>query len=216
MKIRMAIPALAALLITSAAWAQSGGAKGDPPVPKAGVINVQVAIQNTAEGKQASAELQSQFAPRSTELDNLSKQIQDIQTRLRTGATTLSDEEKGRLTREGETLTRQLNRKQQEFQDDANEAQREVVDRIGRKMIDVLDKYAKEQGYVIVFDTSSQTTPVIYAANQIDVTQEIIRLYDQTYPVKGGAPAKAAAGGTRPAPKPSTPQPGQTPPKPQK
>lgn len=214
MKIRMAIPALAALLFAAAAGAQSGGAKADPAAPKAGVINVQVAIQNTAEGKQASAELQSQFAPRSTELDNLSKQIQDIQTRLRTGATTLSDEEKARLTREGETMTRQLNRKQQEFQDDANEAQREVVDRIGRKMIDVLDKYAKEQGYVIVFDTSSQTTPVIYAANQIDVTQEIIRLYDQTYPVKGGTTKPAA--GTRAPAKPAPAQPGQAQPKPQK
>ena len=214
MKIRIAIPALAALLMTSAAtWAQSGAKAADPASPKSGVINVQVAIQSTAEGKQASAELQSQFAPRSTELDNMSKQIQDIQTRLRTGQTTLSDEEKARLTREGENLTRNLNRKQQEFQDDANEAQREVVDRIGRKMIDVLDKYAKEQGYVIVFDTSSQTTPVIYAANQIDLTQEIIRLYDQTYPVKGGSASKPAS---RPAPaKPAPAQPGQAAPKPQ-
>jgi outer membrane protein len=213
MKIRLAIPALAALLMAGATWAQSGGAKpADPAATKVGVINVQVAIQNTAEGKQASAELQSQFAPRSTELDNMSKQIQDLQTRLRTGQTTLSDEEKARLTREGEVLTRNLNRKQQEFQDDANEAQREVVDRIGRKMIDVLDKYSKENGYVIIFDTSAQTTPVIYAANQIDVTQEIIRLYDQTYPVKGGAGAKPAA--QRPAP--AKPTPGQTaPPKPQ-
>jgi outer membrane protein len=213
MKIRMATPALAALLMATGAWAQSGSAKtADPAAAKIGVINVQVAIQNTAEGKQASAELQSQFAPRSTELDNMSKQIQDLQTRLRTGQTTLSDEEKTRLTREGEVLTRNLNRKQQEFQDDANEAQREVVDRIGRKMIDVLDKYSKEQGYVIIFDTSAQTTPVIYAANQIDVTQDIIRLYDQTYPVKGGAKPSAQ----RPAPAKPAPQPGQTtPPKPQ-
>jgi len=211
MKIQLAIPALAALLMASATWAQSGGAKADPAVTKVGVINVQVAIQNTAEGKQASAELQSQFAPRSTELDNLSKQIQDLQTRLRTGQTTLSDEEKARLTREGEVFTRNLNRKQQEFQDDANEAQREVVDRIGRKMIDVLDKYSKENGYVIIFDTSAQTTPVIYAANQIDVTQEIIRLYDQTYPVKAGARPAAQQ---RPAPAPAKPAPG-TPAKPQ-
>lgn len=216
MKIRIALSALAALLTMSAAtWAQSSGAKAaDPVSTKTGVINVQVAIQNTAEGKQASAELQSQFAPRSTELDNLSKQIQDIQTRLRTGQTTLSDEEKSRLQREGENMTRNLNRKQQEFQDDANEAQREVVDRIGRKMIDVLDKYAKDAGYVIIFDTSAQTTPVIYAANQIDVTQEIIRLYDQTYPVKGGGAKPAAQ--SRPAPaKPAPAQPGQTAPKPQ-
>ncbi len=169
---------------------------------KVGVINVQVAITSTLEGKQAAAELQSQFAPRQTELDNLRKQIEDVQTRLRTGQTTLSDDEKARLTRQGDQMTRAYQRKQQDSQDDFNEAQREVVDRIGRKMIDVLDKYSKENGFGVVFDTSAQSSPVVYAANQIDVTQEIIRLYDQEYPVKAAAtPAPRSAAPRAAAPR---------------
>ena len=103
---------------------------------KVGVINVQVAITSTAEGKQAAAELQSKFAPRQTELDNMRKQLDDLQTRLRTGQTTLSDDEKARLAREGDVLTRTYQRKQQEAQDDFNDEQQEVVNRIGRKMMD--------------------------------------------------------------------------------
>jgi outer membrane protein len=214
MKMRMAGPALAAILLmlVPAVRAQSSGAAGAAP-GKVGVINVQVAITSTAEGKQAAAELQSQFAPRQSELDNLRKQIEDLQTRLRTGSNTLSDEEKARLAADGDRLTRVYQRKQQESQDDFNEAQREIVDRIGRKMIEILDKYSRENGYAIIFDTSSQNTPVIYGAPQIDVTQDIIRLYDQSYPVKS-----AGGGGSRPAPKPGASrqptQPGQTPPKP--
>jgi outer membrane protein len=208
MKIRLAIPVLAAVLAVPALWAQTSGARPADPVAasatKVGVINIQVAITNTAEGKQAAAELQSQFSPRQTELQNMQRQIEDIQTRLRTGATTLSDDEKARLGREGDQLARSFQRKQQDFQDDSNEAQREAVDRIGRKMIDVLDKYAKGQGYTIVLDTSSQTPLVLFASNQLDLTQEVIRLYDQTYPVKAGASAKPAA--VKPAtPKPATP-----------
>ena len=206
MKIRLAIPALAVILAPTL-WAQSGGSAVAPA--KTGVINVQVAITSTSEGKQASSELQSQFAPRQTELDNLRKQIEDLQTRLRTGQTTLSDEEKARLAREGDQLTRTFQRKQQDSQDDFNEAQREVVDKIGRKMIDILDKYAKENGFAVIFDTSAQSSPVVYAANQIDVTQEIIRLYDQSYPVKAGAAASRPAA-SKPAPatpaKPTQPQ----------
>jgi Skp family chaperone for outer membrane proteins len=141
----------------------------------------------------------------------MQRQIEDIQTRLRTGATTLSDDEKARLGREGDQLARSFQRKQQEFQDDSNEAQREAVDRIGRKMIDVLDKYAKGNAYTVVLDTSSQTPLVLFASNQLDVTQEVIRLYDQTYPVKSAAAKPAAA---KPAaPKPATPAPST--PKPQ-
>jgi outer membrane protein len=208
MKIRLAVSALAVLLTTPAIWAQSSGAPGAPS--KVGVINVQVAITSTAEGKQAAAELQSKFAPRQTDLDNMRKQLDDLQTRLRTGQTTLSDDEKARLAREGDVLTRTYQRKQQEAQDDFNDEQQDVVNRIGRKMMAILDKYSKENGYAVIFDTSAQQTPVVYAANQIDVTQEIIRLYDQGYPVKG-----SASSGPAPQPKPAAPKPATPAPKPQ-
>jgi hypothetical protein len=60
----------------------------------------------------------------------------------------------------------------------------------------------------VIFDTSAQNTPVVYAANQIDVTQEIIRLYDQNYPVKAGA-AKSSAPPRSAAPKPAPATPSQ-------
>lgn len=212
MKIRYAtatLPVLAALLLVPAARAQSSaGARSAEPAPnKVGVLNIQVAITSTSDGKQASAELQSQFAPRQAEIENLSKQIDDLRNRLRAGASTLSDDEKARLAREGDQLTRTLQRKQQDFQDDSNEAQREVIDRIGRKMLEVLDRFAKENGYAVIIDTSSQNTPVVYAANQIDVTQEIIRLYDQAHPAKaGGQPSQPRSTAPKPATtKPPTP-----------
>jgi outer membrane protein len=202
MRIRYAASTLAALLLVPAAWAQTAGgthATGDAAPSKIAVINVQVAITSTAEGKQASAELQSQFAPRNQELENMRKQVEDLQSRLRTGASTLSDEEKARLSRQGDQLTRTFQRKQQEMQDDAQEAQQEVVNRIGRKMLEVLDRYSKENGYGVVIDVSAQNTPVIYNASQIDITQQIIKLYDQAYPVKSAATAAPAPAKPRPA-----------------
>ncbi len=206
MKIRLAVFALAALVTMPAAWAQSSGATGAPL--KIGVINVQIAITSTAEGKQAAAELQSKFAPRQTELDDMRKRLDDLQARLRTGQTTLSDDEKARLAREGDVLTRTYQRKQQEAQDDFNDEQQDVVNRIGRKMMAVLDKYSKDNGYAVILDTSAQQTPVVYAANQVDVTQDIIRLYDGGNPVKaGGAAPSSSAPPRAAAPKPATPAP---------
>ena len=196
MKIRAAFAVLAVLWMTPTAWGQASTAAA----MKVGVINIQAAIAGTAEGKQAAAELQSQFSPRTTELQNLQKQIQDLGARVQNGQTTLSDEEKARLQHQYEQQSRLFQRKQQEFQDDSNDAQQEVVNRIGRKMIDVIDKYSKENNYSVILDESSQQTPVIYAANQIDVTQDIIRIYDQSYPVKN---ATASGAAPRPAPKPA-------------
>jgi outer membrane protein len=211
MKIRAAFPVLAVLCMAQALSAQASNA---PASTKVGVINIQAAIAGTAEGKQAAAELQSQFSPRTAELQNMQRQIQDLTARLQNGQTTLSDEEKARLQRQYEQQSRLFQRKQQEFQDDSNDAQQDVVNRIGRKMIDVIDKYSKENNYAVILDESSQQTPVIYAANQIDVTQDIIRIYDQSYPVKTATSASPAA--PKPAPKPaSTPNPAAPATKPQ-
>jgi outer membrane protein len=198
--IRTAALAAACLLGTVAVRAQA--AAGTATGTKIGVINVRQAIVTTAEGKQASAELQTQFAPRQSELEGMNKQINDLRQRLQASSATLSEEEKARLTTQGQRMAAQLERKNNELQEDVNAAQGEVVDKIGRKMMDILDRYARENGFVVILDSSSQNTPILYASTNIDVTPEIIKQYDATYPAKGGAAAKPAA---TTAPKPAAP-----------
>src|SRR5579872_2700530 len=70
------------------------------PGAKIAVINIRNAIVATAEGKQAQAQLQSQFAPKQNELQTLQKQIEDLQRKMTDGARTLSDDEKAKLQRE--------------------------------------------------------------------------------------------------------------------
>jgi outer membrane protein len=207
--LRAAALAAACLISTVAVRAQGTAAAGAAVTGKTGVINIRQAIASTAEGKQAGAELQSQFAARQTELEGLNKQINDLRQRLDTGRGKISDEEQARLTRQGEVMARQLQRKQDEYQEDVNAAQGEVFDRIGRKMVDVMDRYARENGFILILDSSAQNTPILFASTNIDITQDIVRLYDGAYPVKGGAGASTPA--VKPAAKPATP-PAQKPP----
>ena len=208
--LRAAALAAACLISTVAIRAQGTAAAGAATSGKTGVINIRQAIASTAEGKQAGAELQSQFAARQTELEGLNKQINDLRQRLDTGRGKISDEEQARLTRQGEVMARQLQRKQDEYQEDVNAAQGEVFDRIGRKMVDVMDRYARENGFILILDSSAQNTPILFASTNIDITQDIVRLYDGAYPVKGGAGASTPA--AKPAAKPATPPPAQKPP----
>ena len=206
--------ALAAFLLLpgAAAWAQAGGAAA--PTAKIAVVNVKQAIVTTAEGKQASAQLQSQFAPKQGALDTLQKQINDLQNRLNTGQRTLSQAEIAKLQRQGDLLSHEFQRNQDDLQEAVTAAQSDIVDSIGQKMLDVLDKYAKENGFAVVLDSSAQGSPVIYASNEMDITDTVVRLYDQAYPVKEGAGATssnsetkrpAAAAPAQAAPKKTTP-----------
>lgn len=212
---RIATLVAACLASVGVAWAQ-----GNPPAAgsaatgaKVGVINVREAIVTTAEGKQAAAELQSRFAPRQNEIEGLNKSIADLRQQLEAGQGKISQEEQARLQREGELKARQLQRKQDEYQDDVNTAQGEVFDRIGHKLVDVLDRYARENGYSVILDSSAQNTPILYRSTSVDVTQDIVRLYDAAYPVRGAAASPATPPPARSQPNGTTQKPKQQPPK---
>jgi outer membrane protein len=210
--IRTAAFAAACLFAAAAASAQGAPAGGSSASSKVGVIDVRTAIVSTADGKQASAELQSQFSSRQVELENLNKQVNELRQRLQASQGKLSPDEEARLTQQGQRLAAQLERKQTEYQEDVNAAQGEVIDRIGRKLVDVLDRYARENGYVAIFDSSAQNSPILYKSTQIDVTQDIVRLYDQAYPVKAAAtPAPQPKPAAKPAAQQQQPPPTQKP-----
>src|ERR1700720_1974489 len=107
----MAIGAMAFGLGASVLLAQSKPANTTEAGAKVAAINMRAAIANTAEGKQAAAQMETEFMARRKELEDLNKKINDLQQRLTAGANTLSDEGKQRLTVEGQRLTRQLERR---------------------------------------------------------------------------------------------------------
>ncbi len=210
MKIR-AILTMASLSILSAApavMAQAGGTSAPPAnstaaAPnKIAVLDIQAAIVNTAEGKQEAASMQSSFAAKQAEVDSLRKQIDDLEKKAQAGANTLNDEEKARMSQQDTLLQHQLQRKSDQFNEEANAARAEILDRIGRKIVDVVDRYARENGIGLVVDSSGQTNPVLFRAQQLDITTEIVKLYDQQYPVKAAAATPPKTPANTPAKKP--------------
>ncbi len=195
-RLRNAISVFAMQMVipASGSWPQAAAA----PV-KIGVINIRQAIVATKEGAQASAQLNVQFTPRQNDLEGVNKQIQDLQNRLNNGARTLSDDEKARLQAQGTLLSHEFQRKQDDLNEELTAAQGDIVDVIGRKMFDVIDRYAKDNGLAVVLDTSAQGSPVVYGAGSLDITQEIVSLYDKAYP---GTESKAEP---KPEPKAAAP-----------
>ncbi len=176
--------ALALLCLRPAgALAQTGGRAAASGQMKIAILNVRQAMVATTEGKEASAKLKSKFAAQQNDLQNMQKQIQELQNRLSNNQGMPNDEQ-ARLQRQGELLTRQFQRKQDELNEEEIAAQSDVTEKIGRQMLNVVDRYSREHGYVIVLDISAQGTPVVYGSSEIDISNDIVRLYDQAYPVK--------------------------------
>ena len=203
----IAMTLLSAGIALAQAPAAAPAAASAPPT-KVAVIQIQAALAATKEGQKAAADLEVKLSPRKKELDGKQAEIKDLQERLQRGGNTLSDSAKEDLTRNIDTKTKSYNRELEDAQAELEQEQQKVVGTLGQKMMAVIDKYAQQNGFAIVLDVSSQNTPVLYASNTVDITKEVIDLYDKT--VFTATPT-AAPGAARPAAPPAN-RPAATPP----
>ena len=178
-----------ALVLGVAALAQ---AQGQVPT-KIAIIHVQNAILSTKDGQKAAADLQATFNPRQQELEKKRTELTALQDQLRKGSATMSEDAKTKLMRDIDATTTRVNRDTQDAQSDLDEAQGKVMQELGGKMMAVLEKYATQNAFAVVLDVSNPQTPVLWAASAVDITNDIVKLYDQAYPGAAAAPAVPAA-----------------------
>jgi outer membrane protein len=209
----------------AAAFAQGAAAPaGTPaatagPVPtKIGVVNIQQAIGECNEGKKEIDVLQKKFDPKQAELKGLSDDVENLKKQYQAQADKLSDEEKGSRAKAIDTKQKSFQRNLEDAQAEFQQAQQDVINRIGAKMLVVLEKYAAANNYAVVLDVSNpQTSPVLWATQGTVITKELVDAYDKENPTGAAAPAPKPAGaaGTTQRPAPTRPAaPAPTPKKP--
>ncbi|HEV2178218.1 MAG TPA: OmpH family outer membrane protein [Terriglobia bacterium] len=193
----LTLAALSALLL-GAPVGRCQGAAAASTGGKIGVINIQQAIAGTAEGKKALAALDVKYAPKRDKLQKDQADISAIQDQLQKQAATLSDDERERLTRELSDKQRLFKREQEDDQADFQADSQDAVQRIGQRMVKVIDDYAAQNGFAVVLDPVAVQMPVYYVGKGVDITDPIVKLYDQANPATGAPAAKPAA--TKPKP----------------
>ncbi len=171
---------------------------------KVGVINIQNAIVSTQDGQKAIKTLEEKSAPRRKDLEAKQAAIAALQNTLKTSSNTASEDTKRKLAGDIDAQTKSFNRLVEDAQAEAEADQAKLLNEIGGKMMAVIDKYATDKGYALVIDVSAQQSPVLYASNSVDITRDIVGLYDKNAPVAAGAPAPAAMPSKLAAP-PATP-----------
>lgn len=210
---------LPAALFTVTALAQTGtAAAANPAAPAAssattriGIINIQNAIVLTNEGRRDFESLQKKFEPTQSTLNNLNQEIDNLKKQLQTQGEKLNEQARAEMVKSIEAKQKTLQRQAEDAQADFQAQQNEIANRIGGKLLEVLDKYAKQGGYSVILDVSGQASPVLWASQTTDVTQEIVNSYNaqsSVPPPAPGAAAKPVGSSSRPAaPKPPAPKP---------
>lgn len=168
---------------------------------KVAIIHIQQAILTTKDGQKAQADLEARFGPERAALEKKQSDIAALQDQLKKGAATMSDEAKNKIAKDLETLNKEFTRGGEDYQAEVEHEDGKIMNDLGQKMLDVIGKYAAQNGFAMVLDVSNQQT-VLWADPSVNITAECIKLYDQahpgTAPAAPGAAPKPPAGGAGP------------------
>jgi outer membrane protein len=121
-----------------------------------------------------------------------------LQDQLNKGQNTMSESAKSDLYKNIEAKKKTLQREMEDAQADLEADQNKLMQQLGQKIVAVIERYARDNGYTMVVDVGNPNSPVIYASPSVEITKEIIELYDKSTASASAPPAPAA-------PKPATP-----------
>src|ERR1700722_1203353 len=210
---------ISAFAQTSSAAAPSGPASSPaasaPTAPiatgtgsKIGTINIEQAVVGTNEGQRDFEALRKKLEPKQNELKGQNDELEKRQKQLQTQGDKLNEDARASLVKQIETKKKSFDRQVQDAQEDAQNQQKEIFQRILQKMAPVIVKHAQEGGFAMIVDTSNPwpQSPVLwYDGEKSDITKAVVDLYNTQSGV--AAPATPGAATKPAAPKPTTPKP---------
>lgn len=178
---------LAVASVTLIASQQSASAA--PLVAKPGVnatrvalIDFQVAILQTEEGKSAKAKIERELDSRKKELLSQQSELKKIEDDFDAKRSVLSEDEKASKTRDLQTKLMAFQRSQMALEQEVRQKEMQETQKIFQNLSALVEEYAKKNNFDLVFEKGAGA--VLYVARGSDITADIVGLYNQRHKVK--------------------------------
>jgi Skp family chaperone for outer membrane proteins len=170
-----------------------------PPAPvvigpaKIAFLQLEQAIYSCDEGKREFGELQKFVEKKNADMEAAKKELDTLKNQHSVQGAKLTDEARADLEEQIEGKETHLQRFQQDTQKEIDARRLRVTNFIGRKMLPIVEKLAKEKGVnaVMYLNPSGQA----WVDPSLFVTDEVIKAYNTAYPA---AAAPGAAPRTKP------------------
>lgn len=164
------------LALAGTGFAQQGG--------RFGVLNSQLVLEKSVEGKRVIAQLQDRDKKSQADLTRLDNEIKALETKLSTQRLTLTEEAAMQINSDLERKRTDQKRLSEDAVRELQELQYRLFNRVQGELIPIIEGLGKEKGMDIIFDLAK--SGAVYVNPVIDLTDEVIRRYDASK----AAPAK--------------------------
>jgi outer membrane protein len=186
------------LVVLAAALTFSGIAHADI---KLGYVDLQRALQEVAEGKDARARLKTDLDKKKAEFESEQAKLRDDKAVLDKQGSMMSEEVRNQKFTELQKRLFELTQRAEKLQAEMAGAEQKELKKIFEKMDPIIAAIAQREQLTMVFEKTD--SGLVYAPASLDLTNELVRTYNDKFKVSAGVgPARAPAPAPVPAPAP--------------
>lgn len=168
---------------------------------KLGYVDLQRALAEVAEGKDARARLKTELDKKKNDFEGEQAKLRDDKAVLDKQGSMMSEEVRNQKFTELQKRLFELTQRAEKLQAEMAQSEQRELKKIFEKMDPIIAAIAVREGLTMVFEKTD--SGLVYAPASLDVTNELVRTYNDKYKVvAGAAPKKEKEAAATPAPAP--------------
>jgi len=145
-----------------------------------GKVDIQRVLLSVSQGKKVRDQLKGEFEKKKKVLDKEQEKIKKMQQDFQKQSLVMSDKAKMDKERELQEAIMKLQQKSLGFQKEIQEMENKMKAPIIERVRKVVENVSKNEKLDVTFEAS--TAPVVYAKNEKDITEMVIKSYDKKFP----------------------------------
>jgi outer membrane protein len=165
--------------ITAALMLLLGGnvARSDAAGSRIGYVDVQRVIVRSVAGVAAREQLEKDKVAMQKDVDNRKIEVDKLREEMEKKGLVLSAESRREKEETLQRKVRDLRRLAEDLEKELQKKEQQATQRILQELTGIIEKMGKERGFLLIVERRSGG--VIYGDPEGDVTDEVIKLYDQ-------------------------------------
>ena len=153
-----------------------------PSPSRIAYIDVQRVLARSSAGVAAREQLEREKAVMQKEMDGKRQELEKLRDELEKKGPLMQPEARREKQETFERKRRDAARMMDDFQKELEKKEQTLLQRVLQELSGVIDKVGKDKGYYMILEKRGAS--VLYASQDADLTDEVIRAYDQQAPAK--------------------------------
>ena len=146
-------------------------------VAKIGIVDFQKVMSTSSAGKLVQKKLQAKGNEFSQKLQDMQKEIIELEQNLKREAMVLSQEKRNEKGRDYRIKVNDFNQAKKKLQFDLKSLETKEVNKMQKSVFEIVQKIGKKEGYLLIIE--KKTAGVIYHPGSIDITAKVISTYNK-------------------------------------